>query len=77
MRAKTERGRMRQFRARPVITVSSTARPLITGRAPGWAVHTGQTCRLGGTWKCSAGQEQNIFDAVPSSTWTSMPMTVS
>ena len=36
-----------QPRANPVLTTSSTARRLITGRTPGMPKHTGQTTLLG------------------------------
>src|SRR5437762_2954471 len=44
------------------------------GSAPGRPRHTGQTCVFGGAPK-SVAQPQNIFDAVPSSTWVSSPIT--
>jgi hypothetical protein len=38
--------------------------------------HTGQTAVFGAAWiESTTGQPQNIFDAVCSSAWTSMPMT--
>ena len=52
----------------------STPFALTTGRAPGRPRHTGQTWVLGSAPKVVA-QPQNIFVAVPSSTWTSRPIT--
>ena len=47
---------------------------LATGRLPGRPRHTSQTCVLGSAPN-SVEQPQNIFDAVPSSTWVSRPIT--
>ncbi len=65
---------MRQFRASPIRMADSTAAPLTTGRDPGSPRHTGHTWVFGCPPK-SAGQPQNIFVAVLSSTWTSRPIT--
>ena len=50
----------------------STALPLTTGIAPGRPRHVGQVPALGSPPNV-AGQPQNIFEAVLSSTWTSRP----
>ena len=52
----------------------STAVPLTTGSAPGRPRQTGQTLVFGSPPN-TAGQPQNILDAVLSSTWTSRPIT--
>ena len=54
--------------------VDSIACALTTGSAPGSPRHTGQVWVLGSAPKV-VSQPQNIFDAVPSSTWVSRPMT--
>src|ERR687887_1508914 len=67
---------MRQCSARPMRLANSIARALTTGSEPGSPRHTGHTWLLGSAPKV-VGQAQNIFVAVASSTWVSMPMTVS
>src|ERR687887_75377 len=67
---------MRQCSARPMRLANSIARALTTGSEPGSPRHTAQTWLLGSAPKV-VGQAQNIFVAVASSTWVSMPMTVS
>ena len=52
----------------------STALALTTGSAPGRPRQTGQTWVLGSAPN-SVAQPQNILVFVPSSTWTSRPMT--
>ena len=47
---------------------------LATGSEPGRPRHTGQTAAFGSAPK-EAGQPQNIFVTVPSSTCVSSPMT--
>jgi hypothetical protein len=54
--------------------VASMAAALATGSAPGRARQTGQVCVLGSAPKVVA-HPQNIFEAVPSSTWVSRPKT--
>ena len=54
--------------------VDSIAASLATGSAPGRPRHTGQIWVFGSAPK-SVAHEQNIFDAVDSSTWVSRPMT--
>jgi hypothetical protein len=54
--------------------VDSIACALTTGSAPGSPRQTGQVCVLGSAPKV-VSQPQNIFDAVPSSTCVSSPMT--
>ena len=63
--------------ARPVARTSSTARLLMTGSAPGRPRQTGQTWVFGGAPSYAVEQPQNIFEAVRSWQWTSMPMTAS
>ena len=63
-------------RASAARTASCSANPLAMGSAPGRPRHTGQTFVLGGAPN-AAEQPQNIFDAVLSWQWTSMPMTAS
>src|SRR6476469_6113401 len=63
---------MSQLSARPIRIADSTALPLTTGIAPGRPRHVGQVPALGSPPKV-AGQPQNIFDAVLSSTCTSSP----
>ena len=53
------------------------ARRFGTGSAPGSPRQTGHTRVFGGIPNQRAEQEQNIFESVPSSTWVSMPMTIS
>src|SRR5277367_3070605 len=53
---------------------NSTAFRFKTGSAPGSPRHTGHTFVFGGSPK-RVEQEQKIFDAVSSCTWTSSPMT--
>ena len=52
----------------------STADSFSLGSEPGSPRHTGQTWVLGSAPN-SLAQAQNIFVAVDSSTWTSMPIT--
>ena len=54
--------------------VNSTADRFTTGSDPGRPRQTGQT-RVLGSAPNAAGQPQNIFVAVPSSTWVSSPIT--
>ena len=54
--------------------VDSIAMAFITGIEPGKPRQTGHTWVLGGAPK-AVGQPQKILDSVPSSTWTSMPIT--
>ena len=54
--------------------VDSIAFSFATGKAPGRPRHTGQVCVFGGAPN-SVEQPQNIFDAVPSSTCVSSPIT--
>jgi hypothetical protein len=63
--------------AAPVVRTCSTARALIVGRAPGRPRQTGQTWVFGGAPSYAVEQPQNIFDAVLSWLWTSIPMTAS
>src|ERR1700685_4673049 len=63
-----------QFRARAARVANSTALRFNTGKAPGMPRQTGQTLVFGGSPK-RVEQEQKIFDAVSSWTWTSSPMT--
>ena len=65
---------MEQFSASPILIVDSIAAAFTTGSDPGSPRHTGQT------WVFAVppnvvGQPQNILEVVPSSTWTSRPMT--
>src|ERR1700694_6110178 len=53
---------------------NSTAFRFNTGNAPGIPRHTGHTFVFGGSPK-RVEQEQKIFEAVSSCTWTSSPMT--
>src|SRR3954466_12356254 len=59
----------------PVVMTCSTARRLMTGRAPGSPRHTGQTWVFGGAPSKSAEHAQNILLAVRGRQWTSIPMT--
>ena len=52
----------------------STPIALTTGSAPGMPRQVGQVCELGSA-PSSVEQPQNILVLVPSSTWTSRPMT--
>ena len=63
--------------ATPAASTSRTASRLMTGIAPGSPRQTGQVCELGGAPSRSLEQPQNIFEAVRSCTWISMPMTAS
>ena len=63
--------------AMPVARTSSTARRLMTGSVPGRPRQTGQVREFGGASSMSVEQPQNIFEAVLSWTWISMPMTAS
>ncbi len=54
--------------------VDSIAVAFATGSAPGRPRQVGQVCVFGGAPN-SVEQPQNIFDAVPSSTWVSSPIT--
>ena len=65
---------MSQPSARPTRIVDSTATSLSTGSAPGSPRQVGQTWLLGGAPNV-VEQPQNIFEAVPSSTCTSSPIT--
>src|SRR5690606_11182990 len=67
---------MRQLRASPAFTASSTARALRVGSVPGSPRQTGHTWVLGSAPN-AVEQPQNTFDAVLSSAWISRPMTVS
>jgi hypothetical protein len=48
---------------------------LIAGKAPGRPKQTGQTRLFGGAPSYAVEQPQNIFEAVRSWQWTSIPMT--
>ena len=61
--------------ARPVAITSSTARRLMTGSEPGSARQTGHTWVFGAASAYAFEHAQNIFDAVRSWQWISMPMT--
>src|SRR5882672_11440892 len=65
---------MRQPSAIAASVANSTALRFRTGKAPGMPRHTGQTFVLGGSPK-RVEQEQKIFEAVSSWTWTSRPIT--
>src|SRR5208282_6552464 len=65
---------MRHCNAIAARAPNSTAFRFNTGRAPGSPRHTGHTLVFGGSPK-RVEQEQKIFDAVNSCTWTSSPMT--
>ena len=65
---------MAQFSASPIRMVYSIAARLVTGSEPGSPRQTGQTCVFGSPPN-RAGQPQNIFVTVPSSTCVSRPMT--
>src|ERR1700691_3907770 len=65
---------MRHSRAIAASVANSTALRSSTGKAPGIPRHTGQTLVFGGSPK-RVEQEQKIFDAVSSCTWTSSPIT--
>jgi hypothetical protein len=54
--------------------VASTAASLATGSEPGRPRQTGQVWVLGSAPNV-VEQPQNIFEAVPSSTWVSRPIT--
>lgn len=54
--------------------VASIAAAFATGSEPGSPRHTGQVWVLGSAPKV-VEQPQNIFEAVPSSTWVSRPIT--
>jgi len=54
--------------------VYSIAARLTTGSEPGRPRQTGHTCVFGSAPNV-VGEPQNIFDAVPSSTWVSRPIT--
>src|SRR5881394_825712 len=64
---------MVQFSASPIRIVYSIAARLVTGSEPGRPRQTGQTSEFGSPPN-RAGQPQNIFVSVPSSTCTSRPM---
>ena len=49
----------------------------MTGSAPGRPRQTGQTWLFGAAPSYAVEQAQNIFEAVRSWQWTSMPMTAS
>ena len=74
MRANRHQVAIEQFSARPMRIVDSMATAFATGSAPGSPRHTGQMCVFGSAPN-SVEQPQNIFDAVPSSTCVSSPMT--
>ena len=63
---------MWQFSASPMRIADSTAMPFTTGIAPGSPRQTGHTWVLGSAPK-TVEHEQNIFEAVLSSTCTSSP----
>src|SRR5262245_15324793 len=63
--------------ARPVARTCRTASRLRTGSAPGSPRQTGHVRAFGWASAGSLAQPQNIFDAVRSWTWISMPMTAS
>src|ERR1035438_8701509 len=65
---------MRHCKAIAARAANSTALRFSTGNAPGNPRQTGHTLVFGGSPKC-VEQEQKIFDAVSSCTWTSSPMT--
>src|ERR1035438_3766966 len=65
---------MRHSKAIAARDANSTAFLFNTGKAPGSPRQTGQTLVFGGSPK-RVEQEQKIFDAVSSCTWTSSPMT--
>src|SRR5256885_15869276 len=69
-----EVSRISQFSAIAARVANSTALRFRTGKAPGNPRHTGQTFELGGAPK-RVEQEQKIFVAVSSWTWTSSPIT--
>ena len=74
MRAKRQVSAIEQFSARPIRIAYSTAVPLTTGREPGRPREVGVIAVFGSAAKMF-GAPSNIFVAVPSSTWTSMPST--
>ena len=74
MRANRHHGAMSQCSASPILIVDSIAASLTTGSEPGRPRQTGQVWVLGSAPKV-VSQPQNIFDAVPSSTCVSSPMT--
>jgi hypothetical protein len=61
--------------AMPVASTSSTARRLITGSEPGSARQTGHTWVFGAASAYALEHAQNIFEAVRSWQWISIPMT--
>src|SRR5271163_2115378 len=65
---------IRHSRAIAARAANSTALRFSTGKAPGSPRQTGHTFVFGGSPK-RVEQEQKIFDAVRSCTWTSSPMT--
>src|SRR4029453_497047 len=65
---------MPQLSASPMRMVASIEALLAPGREPGRPRQTAHTWVLGSAPK-PVGQPQNIFERVPSSTWTSSPMT--
>src|SRR5271156_3106245 len=65
---------MRHCKAIDARTANSTAFRFSTGKAPGSPRHTGHTFVFGELPK-RVEQEQKIFDAVRSWTWTSSPIT--
>ena len=73
-RVEIERSASSEPTARPISSPYSIAFALTTGSAPGRPRHTGHTCVLGSAPKV-VSHPQNIFEAVPSSTWVSRPMT--
>src|SRR5437899_1992616 len=65
---------IRHSKAIAARAANSTAFRFSTGKAPGSPRHTGHTLVFGRSPK-RVEQEQKIFDAVSSCTWTSSPMT--
>ena len=74
MRANRHHVAIEQFSARPIRIVDSIACSFATGSAPGRPRQTGQVCVFGSAPN-TVEQPQNIFDAVPSSTCVSSPIT--
>jgi hypothetical protein len=74
LRAKRHHDAMSQCSASPMRIVDSIAWAFTDRQAPGRPRHTGQTCVFGSAPNV-VSHPQNIFEAVPSSTWVSRPMT--
>src|SRR5690606_10285015 len=72
--AKRHHSAISQCSARPILIADSTPVALTTGSAPGRPRQTGQVWVFGSAPRAVA-QPQNILVRVPSSTWTSRPMT--